>query len=513
MVGVIQTRRGNRHGLQQVVLPEAGATDQIRRRKLERIRDGATPRVLDLFSGCGGLSLGFHSAGFAISAAIEFDPLAAASHALNFHPLPNGEIDLRHAQSRDITEVEPERLVEELDLGAEVADSIDVVIGGPPCQAFARVGRAKLREVAEHPDAFRLDPRGNLYLRYLYYVRVLQPLVLLVENVPDVINYGGHNIPREMCDVLDSMGYRCAYTLLNAAYYGVPQMRERMFLIAYAQELDCEVEFPAPTHWIALPKGYEGSRQVALRAVTPDLFALDRAAFFTPAPEATPDLPPAITAQEAIGDLPPVTLHLEGKLRRGARRFDSLSAYPEGVAPSAYASAMRQWPGFEGGAGVYDHVIRSLPRDYAIFRRMHPGDQYPEAYRHALVLFAERLEELARAGARVDQGSSNYAALWEAIVPPYDASKFPNKWRKMEADRPARTLMAHLGKDGYSHIHYDSEQARTISVREAARLQSFPDGFRFSGTMNPAFRQIGNAVPPLLAAVLARAIHQQLRGD
>lgn len=93
----------------------------------------------------------------------------------------------------------------------------------------------------------------------------------------------------------------------------------------------------------------------------------------------------------------------------------------------------------------------------------------------------------------------------------YDPSKFPNKWRKMEADLPARTLMAHLGKDSYSHIHYDSEQARTISVREAARLQSFPDGFRFCGTMNPAFRQIGNAVPPLLAKALATCVLSALQ--
>jgi DNA (cytosine-5)-methyltransferase 1 len=73
----------------------------------------------------------------------------------------------------------------------------------------------------------------------------------------------------------------------------------------------------------------------------------------------------------------------------------------------------------------------------------------------------------------------------------------------MEADAPARTLMAHLGKDTYSHIHYDSAQGRTISVREAARLQSFPDGFKLCGPMNPAFRQIGNAVPPLLARAVA----------
>ena len=80
----------------------------------------------------------------------------------------------------------------------------------------------------------------------------------------------------------------------------------------------------------------------------------------------------------------------------------------------------------------------------------------------------------------------------------------------MWPDQPARTLMAHLGKDTYSHIHYDSAQARTISVREAARLQSFPDGFSFCGTMNPAFRQIGNAVPPLMAKALATSIFRSL---
>ena len=97
------------------------------------------------------------------------------------------------------------------------------------------------------------------------------------------------------------------------------------------------------------------------------------------------------------------------------------------------------------------------------------------------------------------------------FVPPYDPSKFPNKWTKMNGDLPARTLMAHLGKDTYSHIHYDSAQARTITVCEAARLQSFPDGFHFSGTMNPAFRQIGNAVPPLLAYAVGRRIVQRPR--
>jgi DNA (cytosine-5)-methyltransferase 1 len=151
-------------------------------------------------------------------------------------------------------------------------------------------------------------------------------------------------------------------------------------------------------------------------------------------------------------------------------------------------------------------VIRYLPRDFELFARLNPGDQYPQAHEHAMAMLAERIEVLRSRGKSIREGSAEYEGLRASIVPPYDAGKFPNKWRKMWRDQPARTLMAHLGKDSYSHIHYDSEQARTISVREAARLQSFPDGFVFCGTMNPAFRQIGNAVPPLMAKALATSI-------
>lgn len=481
--------------------------DNVRERKIERIRRGYVPRVLDLFSGAGGLSLGFHAASFNIVGAIEVDPFAAASHARNFHGKRSEKERKVHSLPRDITSSEPKQIVEEFDLGP-VGEAVDVIVGGPPCQSFARVGRAKLREIAEHPAAFLQDPRSDLYIRYLHFVKMLHPLVLVMENVPDVLNYGGHNIAEEVCETLVPMGYECRYTLLNSAYYGVPQMRERMFLIAYAKELGVEVKFPEPTHWVDLPKGYESSRQVALKHMQTDILN----GFYKKSPDANPELPPAVTAMDAMLDLSRITLHLEGKLRRGARRFDEKSPYREDVMPSEFAQRMRNWPGFEGNGGVVDHVIRSLPRDYDIFQRMNPGDQYPEAHRHAMQLFQERLKQLGRKGNHIRPSTAEYEALKKKIVPPYDAAKFPNKWRKMEADQPARTLMAHLGKDGYSHIHYDSEQARTISVREAARLQSFPDGFIFEGTMNPAFRQIGNAVPPLMAKAIADQIMADL-GD
>lgn len=477
------------------------------RRKVARIRAGAKPRVLDLFAGCGGLSLGFQAAGYALQAAVEFDPDAARSHGLNFH---GGHP--KHSRARDIITTHPEELVAELELGP-VADAVDVIVGGPPCQAFARVGRPKLREIDAHPQAFRHDPRARLYQEYLRYVDAFQPLAVLVENVPDVLNHGGQNIAEEICEVLEDKGYVCGYTLLNAAFFGVPQMRERMFLVAYRREIADRVSFPEPSNWLVLPPGYEGSRAVALKVLNGHL---EEAHDYHEPPIASPKLPPAVTAEQALGDLPSIYARDQlaaGDLRRGARRFDQNVPYDGRRKISAYARLLRSWPGFEAPEkGLRDHVIRYLPRDYELFARLNPGDQYPQAWQHAMNMLAEKIAELRRKGKVVREGSAEYERLRDAIVPPYDATKFPNKWRKMWRDQPARTLMAHLGKDSYSHIHYDSEQARTISVREAARLQSFPDGFVFCGTMNPAFRQIGNAVPPLMAKALAETMMIALRG-
>lgn len=458
--------------------------------------------MLDLFSGCGGLSLGFHAEGFEIVAGVEVDADAAASHGENFHP---GQP--RHARPRDITKLRPKNLVDELGLGP-VESAVDVLVGGPPCQAFARVGRSKLREIAEHPEAFRFDSRARLYLDYLKFVKAFRPLALVMENVPDVLNHGGQNVAEETREFLESIGYVARYTLLNAAFYGVPQMRERMILIAMRRELDVGVAFPSPTHFMKLPPGYVGSRQVALRVLNGNLSTAAEGYVAVEVPDKR--LKPAVTAAQALADLPVITEHLRGELRRGTRHFDRLAPYPNSPV-SEYGLVMRCWSGFENDTGVFDHVIRYLPRDWKLFGRLQPGDQYPEAHAAAVRMFEEALTELQTLnGSAPRAGSRDWEALRASIVPPYDTGKFPNKWRKMEPNLPARTLMAHLGKDSYSHIHYDSSQARTISVREAARLQSFPDGFVFRGAMNAAFRQIGNAVPPLLARAIAQKIAESL---
>jgi DNA (cytosine-5)-methyltransferase 1 len=462
----------------------------------------ARPRVLDLFSGCGGLSLGFQAAGCEIAAAMEVDYLAAHSHAVNFLKGQPPDVIEHHARARDITKIDPDELVEDLGLGAP-AEAFDIIIGGPPCQAYARVGRAKLREIAEHPKAFKIDPRANLYLRYLHYIDQLKPLALLMENVPDILNYGGHNIVQEMVEALDDMGYIARYSLINSAHHGVPQMRDRVYMIGFHKALQATFDFPQATRSCNLPRGYGGTRAVALKLI--DLFS---AGHYVQADTGHQGLPLAVTAAEAIADLPPITVHLEGKLKRGARRFTELARYRriQFEKLPVYAQLMRTWPGFEAGEGVYDHVLRYLPRDADIFATMRQGDEYPAAHRVANKLFEAEAKHR-----RMKRGSAEWKRLHRSMVPPYDPSKFPNRWWKLREHAPARTLMAHIGKDTYSHIHYDSAQGRVISVREAARLQSFPDGFVFSGTMNPAFRQIGNAVPPLMAKVLAESILVALR--
>src|SRR3546814_2022718 len=148
-----------------------------------------------------------------------------------------------------------------------------------------------------------------------------------MENVPDILNHGGQNVAEEICQALEKRGYVCGYTLLNAAFYGVPQMRERVFLIAYRKEVTQKVTFPQPLNGLVLPPGYGGSRGFALRLLN-GLFAI--AHDYINPPVARPNLPPAVTAEEALGDLPPIyarELLARGKLRRGARRLDKVIRY------------------------------------------------------------------------------------------------------------------------------------------------------------------------------------------
>lgn len=473
--------------------------------KVRRFAEGGKLRTLDLFAGCGGFSLGFHRAGFSILGAIEVDAQAMASHAMNF----SQDRESWHSDAAtavDIIDVDPGDYLETIEIHGPTQQAIDVLIGGPPCQAFARIGRAKLREIAKDPKAHQSDKRANLVAEYIRFVKALRPLALVIENVPDMMNQGGVNVVANVCEVLSKLGYVCRYTLLNAASYGVPQFRERVFVIGYHKSLGVVPSFPSPTHALDLPQGYLGTRSVAMKPISD---SGKNCNWFVELKEPRGDLKAAVSCSEALDDLPKINGHLNGDMPRGVRRLDTAVKYSARLEVSEYAMAMREWPGFSTDGLVNGHVIRSLPRDYETFRRMRPGDQYPEAYEVAVGIYTEEVAKIN--GHAPDLESQDANDLWNRFVPPYDPGKFPNKWWKLDPKRPSRTLTAHIGKDTYSHIHYDSRQARTISVREAARLQSFPDGFQFAGAMNAAFRQIGNAVPPLLSFAVAKQVRRQLK--
>src|SRR5207249_2220458 len=179
------------------------------------------------------------------------------------------------------------------------------------------------------------------------------------------------------------------------------------------------------THSIDLPTGYTTSRMS-----DPGYAPVHgpRGHFVKIVPSVTyPER--AVTAFDAFEDLPVLREHLKQVLaRRGAQRLDSILSYrPQ--RPSKYARVMRSWPGFQTFGLVTGHVIRSTPRDYETFKRMRPGDQYPEAYAIAEKRFSDTLRGM---GSRPAPGTRAYIMLRTSIIPPYDPGKFPNKWRKME---------------------------------------------------------------------------------
>ena len=468
--------------------------------------DAHAPTVLDVFSGCGGISLGFRRAGFRIVAGIELDETAAATHGANFFPGQPG-----HAKARDVRSVTRADILDLAGRPQRSRHAVDVIVAGPPCQAFSRIGRAKLREVQRHPRAFLLDERAQLWRDLLELVEALRPRAVVIENVPDILNHGGFNVAAAISACLEAAGYVVGYSIFNAAQHGVPQLRDRAFIIGVDRSLQVDPSdcFPAPTRHVALPFGY---RNVRL-AVTGPAREDDCRHFHEPE-LSDQELPLAWGVGSAIWDLPELREHLDGvKAPRRRRLADGPELpYRRAPGPGTYAHLMRTWPGFEGGEGVCDHVTRFLPRDFRIFKKMKPGDQYPRAYGIAGELARAEKRRRERAAGGRPLSARAWAALQREYVPPYDPDKFPNKWQKLDRRRPSHTITAHLGKDTYSHIHPEDRQARVITPREAARLQSFPDGFVFEGAMNAIFRQVGNAVPPLLAAAVAGAMREALEG-
>lgn len=463
-------------------------------------------RTVDLFAGCGGLSLGFDRAGFKSICAVEINDYARKSHELNFG---SGESTQHYRSFADIKKIEPEDAVAHIKpLLGTPEFACDVVIGGPPCQAFSRLGRAAIWNLAGEKFAHANDERATMYHYFLHYVATLKPLAFVMENVREIGKHVGKNIAEEIAVTAEEMGYTTRYTLLNAVWFGAPQLRERMFIIGIHKALDKLPHFPTIQFKYDLPVGYSTSRSGdgIPEVCPPSDHYIDHY-------ERASVLRKATSVAEAFADLPPIYHHLDGRRGKGfPRHATEKTLYTENS--NWFTQEMREWPGFENNSTNFvGHVIRYTPRDYEIFRRMPHGGMYPEALVVAEEIFRERvLAREAEIGQAIAVHSEEWMKIRRETVPPYKDGRYPNKFRKMWPDQPSRTLPAHIGKDSYSHIHFDSDQARGISLREAARIQSFPDGFKLAGSMNSQLTQIGNAVPPLLAYAVAKELKRILKG-
>jgi DNA (cytosine-5)-methyltransferase 1 len=366
--------------------------------------------LIDLFSGCGGISRGFAHAGFQSLLGLDVDDDSLATYQLNHEGA--------RILNADIRQIDRSILASDLGLAKE---ELDCLAGGPPCQSFSKNVPRKER--------FFDDPRNHLYRWFMDFVEGLLPKVVLIENVAELA--GAHNgyVREQILERLDALGYSVIWKRLLAADYGVPQMRRRVFFLA-SRIGDKHLRFPEPTH------------------STPE----DPAVSLLP-------LQAHVTVREAIGDLP--------RLNAG-----------EGTEPSPYASNSEgryQRMMRNGNKAVYDHVARPLAStQLARLQAIRPGQRASSLPRHL-------------------RPRSSYGGAYARLA-----------W-----DQPALTITTwvfHPGSGRFGH----PEDDRTITMREAARLQSFDDDFRFIGSYNSKARQIGNAVPPLLAQRLGAILAEQI---
>lgn len=385
---------------------------------------------VDLFSGCGGFSLGLEWAGLKCLAAIDFNQAAIDTLRTN-HP------EIPHALVRDLTKFSPK------DLDKLLAPfAVDVMVGGPPCQGFSK---ARQVDGANHGERLIHDPRRDLYEDFLRFVVYYQPRVFIMENVPGIKSAAGGEFFTRVQVESREIGYRVIPYEVQAWRFGVPQKRVRQLIIGTRRELPLFIpdRYIRPTH-------------------------------ADPGSEHLEGLQSAVTLGEAIGDLPAIFAgdeQFERRCDKAARRAHIKRYGRRYILDVALA---------DKAEGLTGHTARphSL-RDMRDFLRLREG----ETSRQAIARGVE-------------------------MEFPYDRENFKDRYTKQHRDQLCSTIVAHLKKDGLMFIH--PTQTRSLTPREAARIQSFPDTFLFPQERTNAYAQIGNAVPPLVGKAMGLAIKEFL---
>jgi DNA (cytosine-5)-methyltransferase 1 len=339
-------------------------------------------RCISLFSGCGGLDLGIEEAGFHVVFANDADPFCAASHKANF---PEGNFVLGPVEALTSEHLAP-----------ALAEPIDLLVGGPPCPPYSKSRFYR----TDKPRGIN-DPVGDVTLNgYLDVLRIARPRAFLLENVSG-FRYKGQRQALELLETTaEHLGYTTNWAVLNAADYGVPQIRERFIMLGSREG---RVEMPVPTH--AKEPGTEAGLQ------------------------------PWRTAGEVLADLDTDENASDEGHFAGGRHHDLLTAVP-------------------------------------------PGDNY--------LYFTEK------------RGHPNPQFVWR--------SRYWSFLLKLSPDLPAWTIQAKRSNN-MGPFHWRN---RILRIEEVKRLQTFPDDFELAGRVADQWRQVGNAVPPLLAKALGERLRAHL---
>ena len=403
---------------------------------------------IDLFAGAGGLSEGFIREGFEPIAHIEMNKQACETITTRvaYHYLKSKSKNYIYTDylKGEISRLEflskiPKKLLDSV-INSEISDQtipeifekihlqlnkkeVDVIIGGPPCQAYSIVGRAR------DPKNMEDDPRNHLYKQYVKFLREFNPKMFVFENVPGMLSAKNGEYFEKIKNAIRKEGYLFDHKVLNAKDFGVLQDRKRVIIIGWQKDLNHSY----PTFNV------KENQFKILR----DLFS----------------------------DLPPLK-HGTGSM---------------GVVK--YKKETTQYLVSAGIRNGLDYTTQHIARPH--------NENDLEIYRIAVNLWKEKKR-------------LNYATLPKKLIKHKNTTSFTNRFQVVNGDGLSNTVVAHIAMDGHYYIHPDIEQNRSITVREAARIQSFPDDFYFEGGRTAAFKQIGNAVPPLMAEEIAKMLKKLL---
>lgn len=412
---------------------------------------------IDLFAGAGGLSEGFVQAGFNPIAHVEMNEAAAQTLETRaaymylkgrgravqwYYQYERGEITreqlfehIPETVTKTVINAEMSKRtlpsifnrVDEI-MEEDGVNHVDIIIGGPPCQAYSLVGRAQSSHMLVPMEA---DPRNELYKMYTSFLKKYKPYMFVFENVAGITSARDGKVFEELRVALDKVGYTAVPKLQNAADFGVLQNRKRMIIIGWRKNTNHYYPEFKPNRSNAVVWDLLRDLEIVNRGDENNAYSLD---------------------------------------------FDDCSDY------------LKRHKIRTRNDVVTHHIARpNNPRDVQIY------EMAIDAYCN-------------HDGARL-----MYDELPEHLKTHRNQTSFRDRFKVVEGnDHACHTVLAHLAKDGHYFIHPDINQCRSITVREAARLQTFPDNYYFEGNRGEKFKQIGNAVPPMMAKAIAVEIKKQL---